>query len=451
MSSMARGWAGTRITSERPVPIWMRRSRIGFPYFQEWRETIRLPQNGRGFVVEGADVDKTLAGYVLSRHTAIKDGVLTMTASSRALRPEIPYAEALAATDPLKALGKVRVWVKAPDDYAPTDEEKVALLAKKPTDAAGYVRRGNAFLEGRVLDKAIADFTQAIALDDNNALAFADRGIAHAWNDEGDKALNDLDKAAAINPRLAQVFHGRAIVLQKSADIGGAIAALSRAIDLEKDNQWALGQRAALYLAQGARDKALADADAMLKIRADDVHALYLRARIQRGGGDRAGALATLDKLGKLTPDAQGLVAERAYVLAGMGKADEARALFADLRVKAGKDANLLNDLCWKQAQANFDLDRALADCEAALKVEPDAAYLDSAGLVLLRLGRFDEAIDRYTRALAKRPNVPSSLFGRGIAERRKGAAAASEADLKAATAKSVTVAADYAEFGVTP
>jgi tetratricopeptide (TPR) repeat protein len=424
---------------------------IGFPYFEEWRETILLPQNGRGFVVEGADVDKTLAGYALSRHTAIKDGVLTMTASSRAQQAEIPYAEALAATDPLKALGKVRVWVKAPDDYAPTDKEKVALLEQKPADAAGYMRRGNAFLEGAQYDKAIADFTQVITLDDNNALAFADRGIAHAWNDETDKALNDLDKAAAINPRLAQVFHGRAIALQMSADIGGAIAALSRAIDLEKDNQWALGQRAGLYLAQGARDKALADTDAMLKIQADNVGALYLRARIQGVGGDRAGALATLDKLAKFRPDSPGLAGERAYVLVGMGKTDDARALFADLRVKAGKDANLLNEICWKQAQANFDLDRALADCEAALKVKPEAAYLDSAGLVLLRLGRFDEAIDRYTRALAKMPNLPSSLFGRGIAERRKGAGAASEADLKAATAKSATVAADYAEFGVAP
>jgi tetratricopeptide (TPR) repeat protein len=94
-----------------------------------------------------------------------------------------------------------------------------------------------------------------------------------------------------------------------------------------------------------------------------------------------------------------------------------------------------LNDRCWARAQLGIDLDKALADCNAALRLNPgDPTTLDSRGLVQLRLGDFDKSIADYDAALRLRPNAAWSLYGRGLAELRKGLSAPGQADIKAAT-----------------
>ena len=77
-----------------------------------------------------------------------------------------------------------------------------------------------------------------------------------------------------------------------------------------------------------------------------------------------------------------------------------------------------LNERCWFRAIHDDELDLALADCSAALKLKPDfAAALDSRGFVELRMNRLDAAIADYSAALAAAPNMAESLYGRGLAE----------------------------------
>jgi hypothetical protein len=86
------------------------------------------------------------------------------------------------------------------------------------------------------------------------------------------------------------------------------------------------------------------------------------------------------------------------------------------------------------------------------LKLKPNfLPYLDSQGLVLLRLDRFAEAIAQYDKALAQQSDLPHSLYGRGIAKIRQGAVEAGQADIKAAKDKMPWIAAYFAEMGVKP
>ena len=90
------------------------------------------------------------------------------------------------------------------------------------------------------------------------------------------------------------------------------------------------------------------------------------------------------------------------------------------------------------------ELDKALADCNAALRRAPKTpAYLDSRGLVRLRMGDYDKAIEDYDAVLAARPEDGLvAVHGRGLARRHKGLAAPAEADIKAA----IAIAPDIAE-----
>ena len=74
---------------------------------------------------------------------------------------------------------------------------------------------------------------------------------------------------------------------------------------------------------------------------------------------------------------------------------------------------------------------------------------LGTRGLVLLKLGRFDEAIADYDAGLEVYAKSPISLYGRGVARRRKGDVASGDADIAAAKALQANVADVVARWGV--
>jgi TolB-like protein/DNA-binding winged helix-turn-helix (wHTH) protein/Tfp pilus assembly protein PilF len=97
--------------------------------------------------------------------------------------------------------------------------------------------------------QAMADFTQAIALDPNYAAAYAGRAaIAHVLVNNGTgtdvaaaqkmlaEATADADRAIAIEPALADGHWARALLLGAALDFTGASAEMSRARDLAPGN-----------------------------------------------------------------------------------------------------------------------------------------------------------------------------------------------------------------------
>lgn len=66
-------------------------------------------------------------------------------------------------------------------------------------------------------DLAIADFSQAIALEPDNALAYFDRGIAYGSKGDYDLAIADFGQAIALNPDLSIADSGQSITLNPDA------------------------------------------------------------------------------------------------------------------------------------------------------------------------------------------------------------------------------------------
>ena len=117
---------------------------------------------------------------------------------------------------------------------------------------------------------------------------------------------------------------------------------------------------------------------------------------------------------------------------------------------KPASRAAALNTSCWLRAEAGQDLKRALDECNAALVIMPGASnILDTRGLVQLRLRAFDKAVEDYTAALTKRPDLATSLFGRSIAEGRLGRSDQAKADADHAQAADPNVKAKFASWGV--
>jgi len=66
-----------------------------------------------------------------------------------------------------------------------------------------YLHRGDAYFEKEEYDKAGADYTRAIELEPNLAVAYYNRGVAYLRKDKYDEAIADLTKAIELDPRIA--------------------------------------------------------------------------------------------------------------------------------------------------------------------------------------------------------------------------------------------------------
>jgi tetratricopeptide (TPR) repeat protein len=108
-----------------------------------------------------------------------------------------------------------------------------------------------------------------------------------------------------------------------------------------------------------------------------------------------------------------------------------------------------LSGSCFERAIWGQELDRALADCDAAVQLSPDNAHaLDSRGFVHFRRNEFDAALADYQAALALgAPNT--SLFMRGVTRIRLGQTAAGERDVATAAARDPGVVSRFSGYGV--
>jgi len=213
----------------------------------------------------------------------------------------------------------------------------------------------------------------------------------------------------------------------------------------------ALVQRGVLRADAGEYARAVADFGRALRLNPQSVAAITERGYVHSDRGAHAAALRDFDAALALAPyDAS---ATRGRELALQGRTDAVTADLAALTealAETPRDAALLNNRCWVRAVAGRELEVALADCNAALLIEPgNANALDSRALVHLKRGALDDALRDYEAALALTPNEGHYLYGRGLVRRARGMNAEAEADFTAAERVRPGVAELYRSYGL--
>lgn len=250
------------------------------------------------------------------------------------------------------------------DCDADDPDRNIAGCTRIIDDAGEGARMRSIALVGRGLaydakgdrDRAGQDFTAAIALDPNNALAYNDRGVL--WREKGDpdRAIADFTRAIEIEAL-------------PHSDLPG-----SGHVNVH-------GNRALAYRATGDLDHALADFDAAIKLDpADaDLHEHRARILIERHEDERA--LPDLDAVIRLDPS-------RAFdfMTRGMIRYD---------RYSHGSP--------WIEQR---DLDGAISDLMQAVTLAPDDADAYYArGLAYLMDGKRDLAAADFARAAHLKPD----------------------------------------------
>jgi len=271
---------------------------------------------------------------------------------------------------------------------APKDAPPVSL--EQPTDAAGFSRRGAAFAARRDFARAIEDFTRASELAPTEPEYLYQRGEARLGIRQPVLALDDFDRAIALKQDYVPALLARSGLRLARGD---ATAAVDVLLDLDKVNA-TVAKEADARLALGN---------------------LYARA----------GALEQ-----------------------GIGQYD----LWLDAHLREIRTPDVLASRCRARAMLGASIDKALADCNRAIKDRPQATiYLESRGLAYLRSGDYDKALKDYDTVLAALPRNPWALYGRGLVKLHKGMAAAGQADIEASKLVDPRVAIEAAKRGLAP
>lgn len=253
-------------------------------------------------------------------------------------------------------------------------------------NAADYALRGEAFLSRGDPNAAVTDLNEAIRLAPDQPAYYLARARAQAAQNQLDAASADLDKTVSLDPKSIDGLLLRASVRLTRHDSVGAMADVNAANALAPAGSPDSRDIASLYLALDQPAAALPLLDAWIRVHGDDVL---------------------------------------------LGSA--------------------LNARCWARSLNNQSLDDALTDCRKAIKRDGEnPAYLESLGMVQLRLGKYSESISTYETALAQNGQSAWSHYGLGLARIHSGQKDTGNADLIAARAINPDIDAQAAKFGLT-
>ncbi|WP_236104130.1 tetratricopeptide repeat-containing S1 family peptidase, partial [Sphaerospermopsis reniformis] len=163
------------------------------------------------------------------------------------------------------------------------DKEKDFLL---------YQLRGELFDELKRHQEAIADYTQAITINPQYALAYYNRGVVKS--DLGDKkgAIADYTQAITINPQYVSAYYNRGVVKSDLGDKKGAIADFTQAITINPQLARAYVNRGIAKAQLGDAAGAIADFTQAIIINPQDPDAYNNRGFVKSDLGDKAGAIA---------------------------------------------------------------------------------------------------------------------------------------------------------------
>lgn len=250
------------------------------------------------------------------------------------------------------------------------------LLQIAPTQFIALHMLGALESDAKNFQQAEALLSRAVAVDPRSAEAHMSLGIALNGLKRHDEARESYRKALALRPNYAAAL----------ANLGNASAALDLHQDAVESYDKALAIDGTLAEAHNGRGSALC------RLRNYDE------------------ALASLDRALAIKPDYAAALANRSVVWRELHRLDEAMADCDRAIALAPDDANGWLSRASVLLQIK-QIARAYSDCATALALASDSAQAHLVqGLCLAGLGRVDEALASFDRALDIQPDLQSAI-----------------------------------------
>ena len=225
----------------------------------------------------------------------------------------------------------LRAGIEAVKDDADVVENRIRTLSEKITSnpqlASLYVQRGQAYFELHEFEKAIADYDQALRLDDNTDDAYFGRGMARGRNGQIKQGIADLTVYIERHPDNSRAYTKRGVRNIWLGDYVQAEADLRKAIALDANNAEAHDDLGVMLARKGQYKKALAAFEQVVNIDPAYQKGYHNLAMTQHILKRHTAALKMINKALELSQNDKNALLLKSSILHNMGMLKEAKAI----------------------------------------------------------------------------------------------------------------------------
>ena len=192
-------------------------------------------------------------------------------------------------------------------DYGEKGEYDLAIkdftkaIELKPDYAIAYNNRAAVYRSKGKHDLAIEDCNKAIQLKSDYAEPYSNRGAAYRNKGDYDRAIRDYDRAIKLKPNFVQAYYNRGLAYHEKGELDIAIKDYSKAIALNPKLAHPYNNRGNVYLQKRDFDRAIEDYSKAIELNPELGLAYYNRSEVwlHLKEWDKAKAdLTTAKKLG---------------------------------------------------------------------------------------------------------------------------------------------------------
>ncbi len=263
---------------------------------------------------------------------------------------------------------------------------------------------------------AIEDFTQAIALDSQNALAYNKRGDAFYQLGDYEQAKADSSKAIELNPQNANAYYDRGFALYELGKYKEAIADYTKAIELNPDNVYAYYGRGLALVKLQENKEANADFSTAIRLKPDYIEAYLERGILRRRLKIYKTAIEDFDAIIKINPNDA-----RPYYQKGLIAAsnNQKYAAISEYTEAINRNPNYAVAYLRRgdiQSELGYKLE-ATEDYNTVLKLNPKwGAGYNHRGIHRFSFGDYKGAIEDHTKAIELNSQDAAAFNNRGNA-----------------------------------
>jgi len=246
---------------------------------------------------------------------------------------------------------------KANDDLDKAIADYTEAIKSDPKWAVPYAKRGDLYDDKGDQDRAIADLSDAIRLDPDYGWAYAIRGYIYDQQGQHDNAIADYTQSLRIDPKDAGTIANRGWTRRKKGDLDGAFADFNEAIRVDPKFVRAYYNRGLAWNDRVDYDRAIADFNEAIRLDPKGDVSYHDRALTKFYKGDFVGAADDFRKSNDLKPESFTVL--RMYIARSRAGASNANAEFA-------KAADELKSKNWPRPVIEFYLGERSAESMVA-------------------------------------------------------------------------------------
>jgi tetratricopeptide (TPR) repeat protein len=308
--------------------------------------------------------------------------------------------------------------------------------------------RGDGHFEEKRFDRAMDDYTAALAINPKSARSQSNRGWVFKERKDFETAIAEFNAALQNDAEMVEAYHGRALARNAIGKHDEAIEDLTQAIRRKPEEASLFSARGDTYTAKGDYDSAVKEYDKAIEKspKIAQFHANRGDALTQLGRYEDA--FKSLDQATIIEPSNAEFFNLAGNMMFAQEQYEKAVILY-DLAIqKNGKEAMYFRNRADSLRKLNR-FDDAAKSLTTASELEPsNDGIANQLGLVLFDAGQFGPAVEAFTKAISLSGNDASYYGNRGDANHRLARYDAAIADLTRAIALNDKEAAYFAVRG---